>query len=296
MIMDFIQRLLPNTKRSSLEKDLENSLKIYEEVSLPMAQTAVDEFKLIDKRSSEFDFAAGQFYSYSGVRQGRPGLFLVDFLTLLENAEKNTRVTLAKLKSALEENTTNDAITLQKAHVIRAAAALAQIADMSASFLVFLLRAQGIYQGADDKFEKEELANFRREHEKLFRFMGSYAGDSKAFEKTMGKIPDAIVTPANFNQVQAMFLKEIDPFAQTEASGFLFHPVLFIREQWADYQIYRYKTNRNLKASFERRVLMLQAQLNNEPTAALEKEISWYENEIEKLSTKIRGFEAKYGG
>jgi hypothetical protein len=41
---------------------------------------------------------------------------------------------------------------------------------------------------------------------------------------------------------------------------------------------------------------MLQAQLNNEPTAALEKEISWYENEIEKLTTKIRGFEAKYGG
>lgn len=296
MIMDFIKRLIPNTKRSALEKDLENSLKIYDEVAVPMAHTAVQEFKLIDKHSAEFDFASGQFYSYSGTRPGRANLFLADFLTLLENAQKNTKVTLAKVKTALEENTTSDAITLQKAHVIRASAALAQVADMAAQFLVFLLRAQGIHQGADDKFEKEELADARKTHEKLFRFLASYGGDTKDFEKIMSKIPDATVTPANFNQVQAMFLKELDPFAQTEASGFLFHPVLFIREQWADYQIYRYKNNRSLKASFERRILMLEAQRNGEPTAALEKEISWYENEVEKLATKIKGFETKYGG
>lgn len=293
MLFDFIKSLAPTVKRSSVEDDIKDSLKNYNEIAVPSAMVAADILKLQSKKSHLFENFNDIFYHNVSIR--RSNYFLDDFVSTVQNCVKNLEFIRGEVSKTLEEDTITDVIDANKAQLIRAVASLSQISDLIPVCLNALLRSQSALidnNVALVKTEHEEIVKlFRR----LSSLMSAYGRSTDTFKKQFRSVPEARITLDNMSQVQAMHLKEIDPFAEAEANGFSIHPVLLLREQWANFTIWRYERNKRLKKTFELRVLMLQAQRSKENTAALEQQIEFYENEIVKYTDKINAFEQKWG-
>ena len=293
MLFDFIKSLTPTVKRSSVEDDIKDTLKNFNEIVLPSAMVAADVLKLQSKKSVLFQNFNDIFYSNVSAR--RSNFFLDDFFSVAQNCVKNLEFVREEVSKHLEETTLTDVIDAPKAQLIRASAGLSQISDLAPIALNILFRSQSALQDKTLALSKEETEESLRFFRRLCSLLSAYGRPTDLFKKQIRLVPEARITLDNMSQVQAMHLKEIDPFAEAEANGFSIHPVLLLREQWANFQIWRYERNKRIKKTFELRVLMLQAQKNGENTAALEQQIEFYENEIVKYSDKINAFEQKWG-
>ena len=293
MLFDFIKSLTPTVKRSSVEDDIKDTLKNFNEIVLPSAMVAADVLKLQSKKSVLFQNFNDIFYSNVSAR--RSNFFLDDFFSVAQNCVKNLEFVREEVSKHLEETTLTDVIDAPKAQLIRASAGLSQISDLAPIALNTLFRSQSALQDKTLALSKEETEESLRFFRRLCSLLSAYGRPTDLFKKQIRLVPEARITLDNMSQVQAMHLKEIDPFAEAEANGFSIHPVLLLREQWANFQIWRYERNKRIKKTFELRVLMLQAQKNGENTAALEQQIEFYENEIVKYSDKINAFEQKWG-
>lgn len=294
MIFEFISRLLPEAKRSNVEDDIKNTKKIFDEVSTPVANSARDCLKLLAKPSASFVETAGRFYDLTGMRDSK--FFLDDYLVVLRNARGNLNYIETQIKMHLEDSTFSEAITLRKAQLLRAVAAFGSIADLTPQMINHLMKAAEVAAGADQDISASEEKEFVVYTRKLFSILSQYGQETSVFEKLISKVPDALVTPSNAKQVEGMFAKDADPFMQAEANGFIPHPVMVVREQWSNFQISRYEYNKALKKSFELRVVSLRSQQNGEKNASLEKQIQYYDNQIDKLQEKVSSFEQRYGG
>ena len=294
MIFEFISRLLPEAKRSNVEDDIKYTRKIFDEVSIPVLNSARDCFRLLNKQTETFQETSERFYSITGMRDSK--FFLDDLSLVVQNARLNLNYVETQIKKTLEDSTFAEAITLHKAQLLRACAAFGSVADLTPRMINHLMKSAEIDAGADQEISKAEEKEFVVYTRKLFSILSQYGQDHKVFEKLLSKVPEAMVTPSNAKQVEAMFAKDADPFLQAEANGFIPHPVLVIREQWSNFQISRYEYNKNLKKSFELRVISLKSQQNGEQNASLEKQIQYFENQIAKLQEKVSQFEQKFGG
>lgn len=294
MIFEFISRLLPEAKRSNVEDDLKNTKKIFDEVSIPVINSARDCLKLLKKENAVFQSTASRFYDLTGMRDSK--FFLDDYVTVIRNARSNLDYVETQVKRQLEESTFSEAITLRKAQLLRAVAAFGSIADLTPQMVNHLMKAAEIDAGAEQEISKGEEKAYETYTRTLFSILSQYGQEPRVFEKLLSSVPDAMVTPANSKQVEAMFAKDADPFMKAEVNGFIPHPVLVVREQWSNFQISRYEYNKTLKKSFELRVVSLRSQQNGEKNAGLEKQIQYFDNQIAKLQEKVSVFEQKYGG
>ena len=293
MIFDFIKSLAPTVKRSSLEGDIKDSLKNYREVAVPLTVVAADVLKLQSEKSVLFEKFNDIFYTTVNIRRSK--FFLDDFLHTLMSAQKNLEFVEEEVKKHLEDETITDVIDAPRAQLIRAVAGLGQISDLTPIALNNLLRSQSALHDKSIALTKSEEAEAIVEIRRLCSLLSAYGREPDLFKKQIRSVPETRITLDNMSQVQAMHLKDLDPFAEAEANGFAIHPVLLVREQWANFQIWRYERNKRMKKTFELRVLMLEAQKNKENTAAIESQIEFYENEIAKFSNNIKNFETKWG-
>ena len=291
-IFDFISKLVPDTKKSNIEDDISYTKKIYEEVVIPNTTAAKDILNLTKKPSRDLVETSDAFYHLTRMRKG---IFMHDFVALLRNARVNLDTVHSLVKEVLEDNNYSDAMGLQKAHILRASGVIAQIGEASVKMVNFLMRAQEIASGGEDEITKEERKAYINLTNKLFSLIAHYGQDPETFKKLIRSIPESMVTPHNARQVAAMFARDADPFAGADVNGFLPHPVLFVREQIANFQISRYEYNKKMKKLFELRVMALRAQQSGQDTASIQKQIQYYENEAAKLAERIEAFEAKYG-
>lgn len=291
-IFDFITRLLPETKKSSIEDDIAYTKKVFDEITLPAAQAAIEIFKVTPPKSKGYQLAEEAFYDITKMHKKN---FSEDFAFLLRNGRANIDILERKVKAIVEESTFSEAVSLQKAQIIRATSSLSFVADSAIELLNYLMMCETTYNEAGQKFDTISEREIEKYRKHLFSVMSQFCQEPKTLENLLKNIPDVIVTPKNLDQIQAMFAKDGEPFNEP-IDGFVHLPILFVREQIASYQINRYNHDKNLKKQFELRVLALKSQQAGQPNAALEKQLQYYENEAAKLGDKIASFEAKYKG
>jgi hypothetical protein len=291
-IFSFIEGLIPEIKRSNIEDDIRHTRKIFDEVTIPLLTAAKDVFSLTSKHSPVYEQNAERFYTITKIRKSA---FFNDVLLVARNARENLDVVETLVKETLEEESFAEAISLQKAQLLRASSSIASICDLCVKMTNHIMKAEEIFAGGESEITKEEAKSFEDYTRKLYSLMAQYGQDSKTFRKLIGNVPDAIVTPKNRHQVESMFAKDADPFVNAELNGFIAHPVRVIREVWAEFMISRYEYNKSIKKQFELRVLALKSQQAGTPNAGVEKQIQYYENQAAKLQDKIERFESKYG-
>ena len=290
-VFNFISRLFPETKRSTVDDDISYTKRILDEVSIPLATSFKDVIVLCKDHSQSYKKAEEAFYSITGMRKGN---FSTDLLLVLRNARSNLDICEKFVKSEFEETSFSEAIGLRKAHILRALSAIGSIADLTTRMLNHIMKAEEIKNGSDQEITSGEEKAFVDYIRRLFAFFSQYGQEPKIFENILGKIPEAVVTPKNAKEVASVFHKNADPFHKTEINGFIPHLVFFVRDQISNIQINRYESNKASKKQFELRVLMLKSQLAGTPNAGLEKQIQYYENQVAKLQDKIEAFETKY--
>ena len=292
-VFTFISQLLPSTKKANIEDDIAYTKKIFDEVTIPLVAGAKECFALSKDNSNTYKTTIDKFYTITKMRKG---VFFEDMALVVRNARQNLDTVEKMVKKELDEEVYNEAITVQKAHLLRASSAIASIGDLTIQMVNHLMKAEEIHHGADQEITKGEHEEYLGYVSKLFSLISQYGQEPKAVETKLKSLPEAIVTHKNSESIQAMFNTKADPFMGAEANGFIPHPVLFIREQWANFQISRYERNKSFKKQFELRVLSLKSAQSGQANAALEKQIQYYENLVEKLNDKIRVFESKHRG
>ena len=291
-IYTFLQNLTADVKRSNIEDDIRHTKKIIDEVTLPLLTTAKDIFSVNSQHSPTYLQNAERFYTITKIRKSE---FFNDMLFVIRNARDNIQIVEDLAKDVLEEESYAEAISLQKAQLLRASSSIASICDLTVKMTNQIMKAEYIHAGADAEITPGEHKEFEDYTRKLYSLLAQYGQDPKVFKKLIGNVPDAIVTPKNRHQVESMFAKDGDPFAAADVNGFIPHPILAVREIWADYMISRYEYNKSIKKQFELRVLALKSQMAGNPNAGLEKQVQYYENQTAKLQDKIESFENKYG-
>ena len=294
MLFDYLKKLFPRVGKGELLRDIEDAKKSLIETTIPMTQAANDILRLRDKNSPMFEKFNEIFHSRLNLRKD-PN-FLPSLIKLLENSLKNLQFVEKRVKETLEESNYNDHISAEKAQLIRAATSISSISDLTIQSLDNLLRAENATHEKSLAFSAKEEEALVKDWQKLCHLLSAFAREPATFEKSFKTIPDVVITPENMSQVEGMYARSIDPFGEAEAAGFTLHPIVGVRELIADFLIWRYDRQRKTRTLFESRIQMLRLQQQGDNTAALEKQIGYYEDQIVKLTDKINAFEKKYGG
>ena len=291
-IFNFISKLTGETKKTNIQDDLAYTKKIFDETTLPMAAAFVSSVSVSPKHSEAFKRAEDIFYTATRVKGKN---FASSLEMVLRNARNNLNFIEKEVVREIADDTFRDAINLRHAQLFQASAGLAMIADLTIEVINFITVAEHGAAGGDVQQSAGEVKTFVEKMRKLSKLLNSYGTEPRFFESVMKKVPDAMVTEQNKSMIREAYAKDGDPYPDMElADGFISHPVFFIREIWASYQIARYDSQKAQKKKFELLVLTLKAQRAGEPTASLEKQIQYYDNQIAKLADKIESFEEKY--
>lgn len=291
-IFNFISKLTGETKKTNIQDDLAYTKKILDETTLPMAAAFVSSVSVTPKHSEAFKRAEDIFYTATR-HKGKD--FARDLEAVLRNVRNNLNFIEKEVTREIADNTFRDAINLRHAQLFQAAAGVGMVADLTIEVINFITTAEHAVAGGDVHQSSGEMKTFVEKMRKLAKLLNSYGTEPRFFENVMKKIPDAMVTDQNKSMIREAYAKDGDPYPDMElADGFISHPVFFIREIWASYQIARYDSQKAQKKKFELLVLTLKAQRAGESTAALEKQIQYYDNQIAKLADKIESFEEKY--
>lgn len=294
MLFEYLKKIFPRIGKGDLLRDIGDTKTSLAETAIPMTQAANDVLRLRDSHSRVYERFNEIFHSRLNLRKD-PN-FLPSLEKLLDNALKNLQFVEKRVKETLEESNYSDQISAEKAQLIRAATSISSISDLTIRGLENLLRAENAVGEKSMGFSSKEESVLLEEWQKLCHLLSAFGREPALFEKSFKSIPDVVITPENMSHVEGLYARSIDPFHEAEGAGFTLHPIVGVRELVADLLIWRYDRQQKTRTLFENRIQMLRLQQNGDNTAALEKQIRFYEDQVIKLTDKINAFEKKYGG
>lgn len=292
-IFSFIKKLNDASKKTNIQDDVAYTKKIMDETTLPMLASFRSAVTVTKPKAKAFPAAEDIFYTKTRMRAKS---LAVDLEQLVRNARSNLNFVEKQIEKEVSDVVYAEAINLRHAQLFQASSGIALIADLTIQIINHLILSEHIACGGEGEITSGEEKSFVEKMRQLATLLARYGQEPRSFEAVMAKIPEANVSPKNFSQVQAAYARDGDPWSGDDvvANGFIPHPIGFIRGLWADFLIARYESNKAQRKKFELLVLALKAQQAGENTANLQKQISYYDNQIQKLADKISAFEERY--
>lgn len=115
-------------------------------------------------------------------------------------------------------------------------------------------------------------------------------------EKAINSIPDAIIDPITYDGIKAVAgATRLDPLAMNFI-GVKYNPFYHLREYIVEWQDTRYKVAIEERNMLEMQLLNLKTKLDGRNDAKLEQHISYTEERLQKLKTKIFKYEEEANG
>lgn len=279
-------------KRNSLLDTVSQVKNSLDETVLPSLNDAKLAFATLETKGPLYVKLMDAFYERTGMRKRVE--WLEDWTNLTLTARHNLNFLEDQVKKIMEGETYSDALSIQKAQLITAISGIEFVANETLGILVLMLASAQAKVGGGD-VATSTIREVEEAAKKVFSLLSSYGQPTDRFKKLFSAIPDAVVTPGNKDEVLAAWGKAADPFEDAAVSGFLPNIPLLVVDQLAEFRLFLFNRDKHNKKLMEQRILYLRTRQAGENTAAIEKQISYYENEVEKLQDKIENFEAKHG-
>ena len=283
--------------KERIVEDMRVTLAELDNVVIPAYEAAATHFKASKIKSTEIKNLSGVFYqSFDSHGRSRAPNFISDILQQLRNVRGNLSAVSDVLNEILEKNVIIDGITARKAVLIRASESINFASRYALDLLDYVyITEHNSVSGGGSEASTTTPAAVRDVKVRLNQFATSisdYGIPTATFIKEINLIPEVVVN--KFTQDKAGgSIKEstIDPFANAHMSNFMLNPIYRIRLFPAEWQVNRYNASKEKKKVLELRLLYLNMANEKKQDAAVEKEIIYLQNRIDKLDAKIRDVE-----
>lgn len=293
-IFDIFSENTVRFKRNSLLDTIDQIKMQLDETVIPSLHEAQSAFATFETKGPLYVRLMDLFYERTGMRKQND--WLADWLLLVNVSRQNLNFLEEQVKKIMENETYSDGLSIQKAQLITAISGLEY---MSKQVLTILVLMTAVAQDTVDKttyVPKKAIDEAVNHAGKIFSLLASYGQPSDKFKKLFAAIPDAVMTPSNKDQVLSVWGEKADPFEEASQSGFVPNLPLLVVDTVAEVRLHIYNRDKSNKKQMEQRIMYLRTRQEGESTAAIEKQIGYYEKEVAKLQDKIDNFEQKYGG
>lgn len=296
-ITKFISSLLPSMNRSDIKEDLATLNKELQETTLPAYITAVEQLAerdFTDDRTREFDKL---FEQRVNKMKGRN--HIVHIHHTLKELEKTVVVLNKMVDKHFATKIARESMTYLRAEILRYIAAATFVVKYSRRHLHYVLICEinakdGRTHALGKELSKAELEWLRENARGYMDALNSLSDDSKAVEKSLKAIPDAVISEERNEAVEATVGKrKLDPFRL----GFLpprFNIIYLIGMRVAEYQANRLRAAKEEAKALEYRLLELRQVEEGERDAKLQQLIEYTEDRVRKLNYKIKKAEEDY--
>lgn len=294
MLFDLLTNGIFNFRRNRLIEAIDQLKMNFDEVAIPSLNQAHSAFATFETKGRFYVRLLDMFYDRTEMRKQND--FLNDWRNLTIAARQNLVFLEEQVKKTMENHTYSDGISIQKAQLVSAIAAMEYISSNTVTLLALMMIS---VEDTEDTKNSVTPAVFKEAEEvakKLFSLLASHGQPIDRYKKLFKEIPDAIVTADNKKQVLASWGKEADPFVAAKESGFVPNFPLMVADTIASLRLMKFNRDKLAKKQMEQRIMYLQSRKTGENTASIEKTINSYEKEVAKLQDKIDNFEQEYGG
>lgn len=292
----FIKNMVPLMRRGDLLEDLDASVKIIREVSLPIYERGkfLDRHKWKDRRNQEF-----QKYWEQADRANK-GNWVPATRAALENILKTSEVVSRMIQRSMADETYAQAMSYFKATLVQYSTYVSFFSRYANEQLncAAALEALAINPRADVSEPKPADQRWLVENRKAFCMLNRIMSmNDRELKRELNKVPDTVIDVDQLGyQVELLGKTKTDPLRM----GFIpvaYNPILWVRTKIADFTHDRYEAALEQRTTVEMRLANLQAMSNgSDPDPNIEKQIAYRQDQLTKLNRKISEYEEQVNG
>lgn len=299
-IINFINTLRSIISKNDIVDDLTIRRRELIDITIPLYRDAINNLTDYKYKSQKIIKLNKTFNDI--VKSNRNNNFLVGIYRGLCNLDDLSSKLINLVDKTFEKNTTVDGITFSKVQIIQLIEAVFFINRYAPKLLNFIIIMEtSTYDENQSSYIKESLTNaqidYIDDNFKMFCMLieKMLAGPDNTI-KLLSKIPDYVVIHDSEDTLVALKGRDaIDPIGFNNFIAPWLNPIYHLRMKIAEYQTNRYDELKDETKLIKLRILNLENILSEEPNPAIEKEINYYQDLVQKNELKLEDMEKKYG-
>lgn len=292
-LIDFIKSLAPHIKKSTVQRELDATIKELTSLSMPMVKAMADS-TAASPLTNDF-LEVFESHIRDSVKFARKGSNIwLDLYAALVNVQANAEQVKKTVDDFMQEDTLRDGITARSAQLVRLSGSISYITTYTGEVCDYMLAQESVKLGDDEATPPAQARYIREGLNKYSALLRDLSIPAKEFAKLLSEVPDAYISGGAATLVEDLFTaKQLDPFASIRGvQGWTGSPIFAARMMWESYQADRFHNMKERKSMMELRLIHLENLRAKSPNPRLQKEIEGLQARISKYDRKIREVEA----
>lgn len=300
-ILSFVKSLLPHVQKEQVTEDVRITLGEIDDTVIPCYRSAAEFFRTNKPKSPEVRDLSMSFYRNFDLQGGSKMASIIGEIDRrLPHLRENLAYVGELIEEVLERDIIADGLTAKKAALIRAAEHI----SFASRFSLDLMTQVYVYESVSvDATVSETMSRppgvVKHINNNIAAFaaiVSRYGIPNKDFRKIVLAIPEIPMNPKVSAVVAGLYKeRDVDPISVGPLAGFIGNPIYHIRMTVAEWQVNRYKANKEKSKELGLRLLYLKAQMDQNPSPELAREIEYQQERIDKLQAKCREVEEELG-
>lgn len=291
-ILEFSRSLLPDFTRARILEDIEITRRELNEATLPPYRTAEDLFgkkKLLSTYSQTFESVFDR-----DVKINHKGNFIVGIYETLENMVENIDMVERLVHRRFASDVIKDAMTIFKLNLLQYVEMMSFVVKYARRLLIVVLTAEVNAANKENEMDgilDSEIQYLAAGRDSFNRGIRVMSDKKKTVEDRFDSIPEI---GANDDAIQIANATaeplDLDPFA----FGLIplgLNPIYHVRLAISEWQAKRYRTAEEESRMLEFRLLQLQEIAKGNKDAALQQQIEYNQNRLNKLRYSLKEME-----
>lgn len=291
-ILEFSRSLLPDFTRARILEDIEVTRRELNEATLPPYRTAEDLFgkkKLLSTYSQTFESVFDR-----DVKINHKGNFIVGIYETLENMVENIDMVERLVHKRFASDVIKDAMTIFKLNLLQYVEMMSFAVKYARRLLIVVLTAEVNAANKENEMDgilDSEIQYLAAGRDSFNRGIRVMSDKKKTVEDRFDSIPEIGASDDAIQMANATAEPlDLDPFA----FGLIplgLNPIYHVRLAISEWQAKRYRTAEEESRMLEFRLLQLQEIAKGNKDAALQQQIEYNQNRLNKLRYSLKEME-----
>ena len=291
-ILEFSRSLLPDFTRARILEDIEITRRELNEATLPPYRTAEDLFgkkKLLSTYSQTFESVFDR-----DVKINHKGNFIVGIYETLENMVENIDMVERLVHKRFASDVIKDAMTIFKLNLLQYVEMMSFVVKYARRLLIVVLTAEVNAANKENEMDgilDSEIQYLAAGRDSFNRGIRVMSDKKKTVEDRFDSIPEIGASDDAIQMANATAEPlDLDPFA----FGLIplgLNPIYHVRLAISEWQAKRYRTAEEESRMLEFRLLQLQEIAKGNKDAALQQQIEYNQNRLNKLRYSLKEME-----
>lgn len=290
-LLRYIQSLLPNFERKSMEDSLKSVRAELSETIIPHYQrtaSLLGEAKFKDPMIQRFDRDFTR-----NVKTRHRGNFITVMSRILPRLVEITESTERLVEKYFARDVVKSSLTYSRAQIIQLVESLDFTTRYTRKLLIHVVSKETsmLDSRRDGALTVAEIKWLESHAPTLFDVMNTLDRSGKDVEAIIKDIPDIEIDESNIDEVVRISgQSNLNPL-NLNRQGFRLNPVYHIRMMKAEWDVARYESSKEEKKLLEYEILDLENMMNGNPDPKLQKAIEYTRERVAKINKRIADME-----